>query len=274
MIAIVTDSASMLPPALRTRYDIAVVPITITIDGRDHAEGVDLTTARFYEQLARGAAVTTAAPSPGAFVDIYRAAAAAGAEAVLSVHTGAAYSATIASATIAARLVDVPVTVVDTEVASFPVALAVWSAAEVLVGGASIEHAAAAARDTARRSGSLFVVGIPEIARRGGRFVAVDGDLTATSVLRLVDGRLEEYERVGDIDAAVDVMVDGTLRIAAERPLRVGVGHAVHDDVAELLIERLTHQPGIVDVTIYEVGPSVGAHTGPGTFGVVYAPVE
>jgi hypothetical protein len=89
MIAIVTDSASMLPPALRTRYDITVVPITITIDGRDHAEGVDLTTARFYEQLAHGAAVTTAAPSPGAFVDIYRAAAAADEKAVLSVHTGA-----------------------------------------------------------------------------------------------------------------------------------------------------------------------------------------
>jgi fatty acid-binding protein DegV len=254
MIALVTDSASMLPPALRIRYGIDVVPITITIDGRDHFEGVDLTTSEFYEQLARGAAVTSAAPSPGAFVETYRAAASRGAGAVLSLHTGAAYSATVASATIAARLVDVPVTVVDTEVASFPVALAVWAAADVLSVGASIEDAAAAARETARRSGSLFVVG--------------------TSVLRLVDGRLEEYERVTDIDAAVEVMVEGTLRFAAERSMRVGVGHAVHHDVAELLVERLTDRPGIVDVTMYEVGPSVGTHTGPGTFGVVYAPVE
>ena len=76
-----------------------------------------------------------------------------------------------------------------------------------------------------------------------------------------------------DIDAAVDVMVEGTLRIATEQPLRVGVGHAVNPDVAALLIERLTAEPGIVDVTTYEVGPSVGAHTGAGTFGVVYAPV-
>ncbi|MGD9701198.1 MAG: DegV family protein [Acidimicrobiia bacterium] len=274
MIAIVTDSASMLPASLQTRYGIVVVPLTITIDGRDHAEGVDLAIGEFYERLTRGAVVTTATPSPGAFVDAYQSAASAGAEAVLSVHTGAAYSATVASATVAAELVDIPVTIVDTGVASFPVALAVWSAAEELTRGAPIEDAAAVARETARRTGSLFVVGVPEVARRGGRFVAVDGELTATTVLLLLDGRLEEYQRVIDIDAAVDVMVEGTLRIAGEQPLRVGVGHAVNHDVAALLIERLAPGPGIVDVTMYEVGPSVGAHTGAGTFGVVYAPVE
>ena len=274
MITIVTDSASMLPASLQTRYGIVVVPITITIDGREYADGVDLAIGEFYERLTGGAVVTTAAPSPGAFVDVYRSAASAGAEAVLSVHTGAAYSATVASATVAAGLVDIPVTIVDTEVASFPVALAIWSAADALARGASIADAAAVASETARRSGSLFVVGVPEVARRGGRFVAVRGELTPTTVLRLADGAFEEYQKVIDIDAAVDVMVEGTLRIATEQPLRVGVGHAVNPDVAALLIERLAARPGIVDVTMYEVGPSVGAHTGAGTFGVVYAPVE
>jgi fatty acid-binding protein DegV len=189
------------------------------------------------------------------------------------VHTGAGYSATVGSATIAAGLVDIPITIVDTEVASFPVALAVWSAAAALTRGASIADAALVASETARRAGSLFVVGVPEVARRGGRFVAVRGELTPTTVLRLADGAFEEYQQVVDIDAAVDVMVEGTLRIAVEQPLRVGVGHAVNPDVAALLIERLAAEPGIVDVTTYEVGPSVGAHTGAGTFGVVYAPV-
>ena len=132
MIAIVTDSASMLPASLRTRYGIVVVPLTITINGREYADGVDLAIGDFYERLTGGAVVTTAAPSPGSFVDAYRSAAAAGAEAVLSVHTGAAYSATVGSATVAAGLVDIPVTIVDTEVASFPVALAIWSAADAL----------------------------------------------------------------------------------------------------------------------------------------------
>ena len=147
MITIVTDSASMLPASLRTRYSIAVVPITITIDGREYADGVDLAIGEFYERLTGGAVVTTAAPSPGAFVDVYRSAASTGAEAVLSVHTGAAYSATVASATVAAGLVDIPVTIVDTEVASFPVALAIWSAADALTRGAPCGRCARRQRD-------------------------------------------------------------------------------------------------------------------------------
>ncbi len=55
MIRVVTDSAAMLPGDLRDRYDVAVVPLTITIDGRDYTEGVDLTTADFYAFLQGGA---------------------------------------------------------------------------------------------------------------------------------------------------------------------------------------------------------------------------
>jgi DegV family protein with EDD domain len=98
VIQLVTDSASMLPDEVRRRFGIDVVALTITIDGEDFAEGVDLTTADFYDRMAAGAEVSTAAPSPGTFVDTYRAAATRGATAVLSVHTGASYSATLASA--------------------------------------------------------------------------------------------------------------------------------------------------------------------------------
>lgn len=271
MIAIVTDSASMLPSRLRDRYDVAVVPITISLDGVEHTEGVDLGTAEFYERLAGGATVTTSAPSPGRFVETYRAVAAAGATEILSVHTGSAYSATVASARIAADLVDVPVTIVDTEVASFPVAMAVWSAAEIVIDGGSIGDAAVAARTTAKDVGSLFVVGVPEVARRGGRFVAIADDLTPTTVLRLSDGQLDVCATVRDVSAAIDVMVERTLVDADVQPLRVGVGHAALPDVAAALVSRLVDRPGIVATTTYEIGPSVGAHTGPGTFGVVYA---
>lgn len=274
MIRIVTDSASMLPDSLRHRFGIDVVPITITIDGCERREGVDLTAADFYARLAEGAEVTTAAPAPGAFADVYRAAGDAGASAVLSIHTGADYSATAASATVAAGRSDVPVTVVDTGVSSFPLALCVWSAADRLAAGGNIEAAAEAAQLTGARTGSLFVVGVPEVARRGGRFVAVRGELTTTSVLELVEGGISDLGRADDIETVTDIMVDRTVALAESRPLRIGVGHAAGDDVAALLVEQLEGRPGVRDLTTYQVGPSVGAHTGPGTFGVVYTPVD
>ncbi len=274
MIRIVTDSAAMLPDELRHRYSVTVVPLTITVDGREYTEGTGLTTADFYARLADGAQVSTAAPAPGVFVDAYRAAASEGATALLSIHTGSTFSATVSSATLAAGLIDIPVTMVDTGVASFPVAMAVWSAAKSIGDGGSIDDAARIARATAERVRSLFVVGVPEVARRGGRFVSVDGDLTPTTVLELVSGRLSEVGTAADIDAAIEMMVEPTTRRARNEPLRVGVGHGAHQRVAEALVSRLTDMPGIVDITLYEVGPSVGAHTGAGTFGVVYAPSE
>ncbi len=270
MIQIITDSGSMLPEAVRRRFGISVVPLTITIDGEDFAEGVDLTTAEFYTRMADGAEVSTAAPSPGTFVDRYRAAAAHGATAVLSVHTGAAYSATVASATVAAEIVDIPVSIVDTGVGSFPVALATWRAAELLDRDCTIDDAAAAAERTAAGTGSLFVVGVPAVARRGGRLVAISGELTPTTVLELTNGELHDRGSAVDLDAVIETMIDGAVAAAETGALRIGIGHAVHHEVAEQIRIRLDAQLPGSEVVTYEVGPSVGAHTGPGTLGIVF----
>ncbi len=270
MIQLVTDSASMLPDAVRRRFGISVVALTITIGDEDFAEGGDLTTAEFYSRMADGAAVSTAAPSPGTFVDTYRAAAENGATAVLSVHTGAAYSATVASATVAAEMVDIPVSIVDTGVGSFPVALSTWRAAELLGRGCTIEDAAMAAERTASATRSLFVVGVPVVARRGGRFVAISGELTPTTVLELTNGELHDRGAAVDLEAAIETMIDGAVAAAETGALRIGVGHAVHHEVAEQITSRLDAQLPGSEVVTYEVGPSVGAHTGPGTLGIVY----
>jgi len=169
-------------------------------------------------------------------------------------------------------MVDIPVSVIDTGVGSFPVALAAWRAAESLTDGDTIEAAAAAAALTATDTGSLFVIGVPEVARRGGRFVTIDGELTPTTVLELVNGELHDRGAVPDLDTAIDTMVEQTVALAAAGAMRIGVGHAVHHDVAEQIRSRLATRLTDSETVTYEVGPSVGAHTGPGTLGVVYTP--
>ena len=272
MIRIVTDSASMIPPSLRERFGVDVVPLTIVLDGVEHAEGVNLTTDRFYARIAEGAVVATAAPSPGSILDAFRRAERDGANHVLSIHTGSNYSATVSAATVAAGMAAVAVTVVDTGLASFPVTLALWSAADALGRGEPVDVAATAARDTAASSGSVFLVGVPDLARRGGRFVTVDGDLAPTSILELDGDGLRELARADDVDEAIDVMSAHVCALAAAHPLRAGIGDAVRPLLADALEARLSGMRGIVEIVRYEVGPSIGAHTGAGTVGVVYAP--
>ncbi len=71
MIAIVTDSAAMLPPAWRDRFRVHVAPMTILVDGTPYREGVEITTAEFYRRLASGAEVSTSTPSPGDLLTNY-----------------------------------------------------------------------------------------------------------------------------------------------------------------------------------------------------------
>ncbi|MDQ1519282.1 MAG: fatty acid kinase fatty acid binding subunit, partial [Actinomycetota bacterium] len=120
-VALVTDSNAQLPVALRDRFDVHVVPLTITLDGVAYREGVDITTAEFYLRLNNTSTVTTAAPAPGQVLEIYEAAAAGGATSVLSVHTGSNVSATFGAVRLAAERSPIPVQLVDTGTASFAV---------------------------------------------------------------------------------------------------------------------------------------------------------
>jgi DegV family protein with EDD domain len=273
-VALVTDSNAQLPPALVERYGIGVVPLTVTLDGEPFLEGVDLFAPGFYDRLADGAAVSTAAPSPGQVLAAYEAAAEAGATEVLSVHIGSSVSATVAAAEIAAGLSPVPVTIVDTGTASFSIGCCVWAAGEVLAGGAGIEAAAAEARRVAGGVGNVFVVGALALAERGGRLdpSAVDGG-DGVAVLALEGGTMGVLERAGDIDTALAAMVDHVNGWPRSGLLRVGVGDALAGPVAVDLVERLAALDRVVEVVRYEIGPSVGAHTGAGTVGAVFYPV-
>lgn len=272
MIAIVTDSASMLPPAWRDRFGVHVAPMTVLIDGSPYREGVEITTAEFYRRLAGGAEVSTSTPSPGDLLATYLEAVGAGATGIVSIHTGSEYSAVLGAARIAAREVSVEVALVDTATASFPVALCVAAACDARAGGGDLGGLEAAASATAAVVDSIFVVGVPELARRGGR-LGPTAVASPTSILTLGPAGLAEHGTATGIDDAIDRMATQVRDAASGQLLRVGVGDADRPDLGDRLAATLAGSDGIVELTRYEIGPSVGAHSGPGTVGAVWAPL-
>jgi fatty acid-binding protein DegV len=114
VIRLVTDSNSQLPPSLRDKYSVDVVPLTVTVDGVTMLEGEQIDLAGITAALERQAAVGSSTPSPGQFLEAYERAVADGATAVLSVHAGGQASGTANSARLAAGMASIPVEVVDT----------------------------------------------------------------------------------------------------------------------------------------------------------------
>ena len=274
MIGLVTDSNAQLPVDLRERYQVGVVPLTVVVDDQPYREGVDITSAEFYERLGAGASVSTAAPSPGAVLEVYEQQAAAGATQILSVHIGSNTSATVNAVTVAAGSSPVPVEVVDTGTASFAVACCVWAAGEALAAGADVTFAADTARRVADELGNVFIVGALDLARRGGRLAAGAGQGEGLPVLALAGGQMQPVGEAHDVESAVDAMTGYFVQVAAGVPQRVGVGDALTPEVAAEYADRLASRPEVAELVRYEIGPSVGAHTGAGTVGACFFPVS
>lgn len=272
-IALVTDSNAQLPPELAERYDVAVVPLTVTVDGTPYLEGEELDADAFYARFEGGAKpeVATSQPSPGRFAAVYEALAARGATQILSIHIGSEISGTCNSARIAAESSGVPVRLVDTGTASFGIACCVWEAAAVLAAGGTLDDAARVAGALGPTIGNVFTVRALDLPRRGGRLAAgADADAAAIPVLSLVAGEMKVVGQANDVEAAADAMASYAL--ASGSSLRIGLGLA--DTAAaplwQALEERLVGAPEVREVVRYRIGPSVGAHTGPGTAGAFF----
>ena len=277
MIGLVTDSNSQLPSELAERYGVEIVPLVVTVDGEEFEEGVTLDADGFYARFSGDVAprVTTSQPSPGRFAAAFEALARRGAEQVLAVHVGSALSGTVNSARVAAGTTSLPVRIVDTGAASFGVSCCVWEAGEALAAGASLEEAATVAEAVAARVGTVFTVRALDLARAGGRLRgAGDEELGAGGgaipVLTMEGAQARVVAHAADVAAAADAMAAYVL--AGGEPLRVGLGiaDAGAAPLWQALEERLAGAPGVREVVRYRIGPSVGAHTGPGSAGAYF----
>lgn len=260
--AVCTDSSAQLGAAPAAAFGIGVVPVGIAFDGEPFVDETDLDVDRFYDRLASGAAASTSLPSPGRFEAAYRAAAAAGAREIVSIHLDARVSSTVAAARLAARTAPVPVTVIDAGTASYGVALAAVATARALGDGMAASEAAALVERLVPQLRNVFMAGGDErgrVPRRAG-FPLLSFAAGATGV-------------VGECEGAASAVEAMEARIRAEGlPAFAAVGHARRSTEAPAaeLAERL-RRAGVGEVCRYRVGPSVGAHTGPFSFGAFWS---
>ena len=275
---IVTDSSSQITVALADRFAVEVVPLVVTIDGREYRERVDLDADAFYDHFADGSTpeISTSQPSPGAFVETYRRLAARGCTEIWSIHIAEAMSGTVGAARLAAGSVDVPVHVVDTGSASFGVSVCVWAAGVALERGGTPDDIRRRIDGLVARLGTAFMVGVPLLTRRGGRADGVELDGDGVPVLVMQGGDLEMLDRVSTVEDTIDVMSTYAASWLDREPngitVAIGTADAPSKPLSDRLDRALRELPGIDDVIHYRVGPSVGAHTGPGTFGLFVFP--
>ena len=139
-VAVVTDSASDIPPETAERLGITVVPLIVNFGSESYKAGVDLSTDEFWQRMTAPEAPfpTTAASSPGDFKEVYERLFAEGAEAIVSIHVASTLSGTIKSAQVARDMLpDREIHIVDSLGASMAEAILAEMAVELAASGAS-----------------------------------------------------------------------------------------------------------------------------------------
>lgn len=276
----VTDSTAYLPAATVAEHRLTVVPLQVVLGGHSLAEGVEADSATVARALSAGERVTTSRPPPQVFADTYRGLVDGGATAVVSVHLSGDLSGTVEAARIAAREVagdGIEVHVVDSRSLGMGLGFAVLTAAETAAADTPVAGVVEAAARRARSTSAWLYVDTLEYLRRGGRIGAAQAMLgSALSVkplLAVSGGRLEPVDRARTSSRALARLEEIVVSRIGDTPVRVVVHHLAAEDRAAELAQRLrTRLPGLISLTLGEVGAVVGAHVGPGMLGVVVAP--
>jgi len=265
-VRVVTDSNSMVPPDLADAAGLVVVPLTVRIGEDELVEDRQLDVAAAYRRLRAGEPAQTSAPSPGSFAAAY---AGCGKAPIVSVHLGAAYSGTINAAQLGARQHGGDVRIVDTGTASFLAGCCALAAAETASAGGDTDAVVAAAEDVAADVASVFTIAELDRAVAGGRLAAGQLDVgDGTPVLLMSAAGLTPVGSARSADEAADAMLAHLATV--EGRLRIGIGDADAGSVVDELEARVRAALPDADVIRYVVGPTVAAHAGMGTFGVVY----
>ncbi|MFC6239070.1 DegV family protein [Longivirga aurantiaca] len=275
-VAVVTDSTAYLPADLVASHGITVVPVQVVVDGTAYDEGTEITPTEVAAALRRWGVVTTSRPSPERFAQAYAAAAAAGADGIVSVHLSGDMSGTVDSATLAARDAPVPVEVVDSRTVAMAMGFGVLDGARAAGAGGSLQEVADVVRARVGASSALFYVDTLDYLRRGGRIGAAQAllgqALAVKPILELIDGRVAPLEKVRTSSRALARLEEIVVERADGRPCDIAVHHLDAAERASALAAKLHARLDDSVVLVSEVGAVVGAHVGPGMVAVAVSP--
>ncbi len=269
-VSIVTDSTAALPEAVRTAWDIAVVPLMITVDGRTVADG-ELAT----EEVLAAKSYSSSSPSPGAFAEAIASQDQGGGVVVVTVSS--TLSSTHQSAVLAAKSASCPVAVVDSRTAAGGQGLVTVAAARATQAGATLDEVVARAEQVARQVKLVGALGNLDQLIRSGRVPGLAGRAGNLIGLRpmfdIHDGAIGRLRPALSDEAAHQRILDLWRRT---RPTD-GIGqlhlvslHAEAPERAEELLDAVTAETRPADAFISQFGQAMMINSGTGVRGLAW----
>jgi DegV family protein with EDD domain len=276
-VAVVTDTTHYLPAEVVARHEIHLVSLYVNWNDRTDRETDLPDYDAFYDHMRSAAKLpSTSQPSVGDFLAVYEPLLEAGDD-VLSIHLSGGISGTVEAARQArGALVErgigpERIEVLDSDIGAAGHGLMAIAARNAILDGADLAGALESARRLREQMQIIFAVDTLEYLRRGGRIGGAQawiGSALKIKPILSINREIQPIERVRTAGRAFERMVAHLTTLRDEGADVFFIQHIQAPEVAGRLAERGRELYGRPPEFVSEIGPVIGAHVGPGLFGV------
>ncbi len=278
---ICTDSACDLSAEVLKELNAECIDLTFTYEGETTRNtGKDIAIKDFYDSMRKGAVAKTSAINPEEFKDFFEGILKEGKD-ILYLAFSSGLSTTFNSARIATEELmdtykDNEIIVVDTLCASAGQGLFLYLVAKKQQDGATLKEAADFAESIKLNICHWFTVDDLVYLKRGGRVsptVALVGSVLGIKPVLHVDneGHLISHSKVKGRKNSVLALYQKYKETATQNTVFISHADCLAD--AEFLGEQLKELGADVKI-ITDIGPVIGAHSGPGTLALFFVGKE
>lgn len=277
-IRFLTDSASDILPDEAHELGISLIPLTVTIDGTEYKDAVDMTHREFYEMLPScGSLPTTSQVTPGEYTEKLEQLTANG-DTVIIITLSSQLSGTYQSACIAAEDYPGKVIVIDSENACIGQRLLVLRGLELLAQGLDAQTIAHRLNAEKKSIRVLAVLDTLEYLKKGGRISAATafaGELLSIKPVIAIEGgavalrgKARGSKNSGNL---LRKMIGEGGGVDFDRPFCLAYSGTSDEGLQRYIADHTDlWQTGTRQLPIVSVGSVIGTHVGPGAIAVAF----
>lgn len=284
-IAIVTDSCASIPEILIEKLNIHWVPYYIHRGKEVLRDLLTIQREAFYKWLPSATELpTTASPGPGDYLSLYQELAENGVSEIISIHMtskgSGAYQAAIAAKNMLAELLpDLEIEVIDTLNVSMCHGWMVIEAARAALAGASLTTVKEKVKALIPITQMLQTADSLKYLYMGGRIGKakhlVGSLLNIKPIISMADGEIIALGTARSRKRAYELIVNRLEQaVGANAKIKVAYVHAAALEEVTKLRALVEARFTCVESLVTELSPALGVHTGPGTAGLCYFPIQ
>ena len=285
---IISDGSCDLPPELTAKKQIRVIPFYVSFDGTNYRKELEEIGIReFYQEMVnrKGVYPRSSLPSVQDYMDAFLPYAKAGIPMlVLCISTklsGSMQSGLSARELVLGDYPDAKICVIDTTLCTVLQGLLVLEAAAMQERGAGFEETAERIEAIKSTGRIFFTVGNLEYLQAGGRIGRVAGIagslLGIRPVITMKEGEIFpsgiSRSRRKTLEKTIDLLRDCLQACGgAVKKYSLAAGFGYDREEAEeyrrLVVERLEGLISLEELPLYQIGATIGVHTGPYPLGL------